>query len=56
MTNNPKCDNVRIDTLTKAQLNFLNYCKELGWGKVEVVIKGGEPVLATKKEEYLKFD
>ncbi len=32
--------------LTKAQIKFLEYCKEFGWGKLEVTIKNGEPVMS----------
>ncbi len=56
MTNNPKCDNVRIDTLTKAQLNFLEFCKEFGWGKVEVTISDGEPVGSKELEKTHRHD
>ena len=43
-------------SLTKAQINFLAYCKKLEYGKLEVTIKNGEPVLAVKREESIKFD
>ncbi len=42
--------------LSRTQKNFLAYCKQLGYGKLEVIIKDGEPVLAVKKEELIKFD
>ncbi len=56
MTNNSKCDNIRIDTLTKAQLNFLEFCKEFGWGKVEVTIRDGEPVGSKELEKTHRHD
>lgn len=46
---------IKIDTLTKAQLSFLNYCKELGWGRVEVVIQDGEPVMVEERVKLTKL-
>ena len=44
------------EKLTKAQKAFLDYCKQLGYGKLEVTVKDGQPVLAVKREELIKFD
>ncbi len=41
--------------LTKAQVDFLKYCKEIKYGKIEVVIKDGEPVYSTQAKEGRKF-
>ena len=32
--------------LTQAQTKFLEYCKEFGYGNLEVEVKNGEPVMA----------
>ncbi len=56
MTYNLRDDIIKSNILTKAQIKFLEYCKELGYGKVEVTVKNGEPVLGVEKERLLKFD
>jgi len=43
LTNNKKGIIVEINLTQKA---FLDYCKEFGWGKLEVTVKNGEPVMA----------
>ncbi len=50
------CAIIEIDTLTKAQLSFLKFCKELGYGRIRVTIKNGEPVLASQTLKDIKFD
>ena len=45
-----------MDELTKAQLNFLKYCKEFGWGKIEVTVKNGEPVMVVEIRKETKLD
>jgi len=42
--------------LTKAQKNFLDYCKKFAWGKVEVIIKDGEPVMVSPIKQDIKLD
>lgn len=42
--------------LSKAQLAFLTYCKEFGWGKLEVTIKNGQPVMVSPIKQDIKFD
>ena len=42
--------------LTKAQIKFLEYCQKLGWGRIEVIIKNGEPVMAIQAYHDEKFD
>jgi hypothetical protein len=44
------------EELTKAQIAFLEYCKEFGWGRLEVTIKNGEPTIARIVEQTVKFD
>ncbi len=56
MTNPKDCDMVKLETLTRTQQAFLLKCKEIGWGKLEVQIKGGEPVTAKLLEQTFKFD
>ena len=42
--------------LSVAQLNFLDFCKEFGWGKLEVTVKNGEPVMSREIEHDHKHD
>ncbi len=42
--------------LTEAQRKFLEYCQKIGWGKIEVIIKNGEPVMAIQAYHNEKFD
>lgn len=42
--------------LTKAQVKFLEFCKEFGWGKLEVQVKDGEPVMSRELEHDHKHD
>ena len=44
------------EELTKAQKNFLDYCKQFGWGKLEVTIKNGEPVMVSPIKQDIKLD
>lgn len=53
LTGNNNCD---ILELTKPQKAFLEYCKEFGWGKLEVMVKNGEPVMASPLKQDFKFD
>ena len=45
MTNKDSNAILNIDALSKAQLAFLEFCKEIGWGKFEVEVRNGEPVM-----------
>ncbi len=38
-------DNGGTLDLSKAQIAFLEYCKEFGWGNLEVEVKNGQPVM-----------
>jgi hypothetical protein len=42
--------------LTKAQKNFIEYCKAFGWGKIEVTIKDGQPVMVSPVRQEVKLD
>jgi len=53
LTNCEKCGSV---VLSKSQGAFLEYCKEFGWGKLEVVVKGGEPVMVVEIRRETKLD
>jgi len=42
--------------LTKAQADFLEYCKKIGFGTIEKVeVKNGEPVYSLRALEGQKF-
>lgn len=40
MTNETKS---AIKDITEAQRDFLSVCEKLGWGKIELIVKNGEP-------------
>ena len=42
--------------LTKPQRNFIEYCKKFGWGKLEVTVKDGEPVMVSPLKQDIKLD
>lgn len=47
MTTEHKYD---IKNITETQKNFLEFCKEFGWGKLEVTIHNGEPCYSKELE------
>ena len=47
---------IKITELTKSQRGFLEYCKNFGWGKVEVTVKNGEPVMVSVVRQETKLD
>ena len=49
-------DTVTNDELTEAQRKLLAYCKELGWGRCELIIKDGEPVMILEPRRDVKLD
>ncbi len=52
-----KKDEKEILDLTKADINFLLRCREMGFGLFDiVVVKDGSPVLAKRSEPQEKFD
>ncbi len=52
LTNDKECANV---VLTKAQKKFIDFCQTFGWGKLEVVVKDGEPVMVTPLKQDFKM-
>ena len=42
--------------LTKAQADFLEFCKEYGYGKLIVTVKKGDPVFSRELEHDHKHD
>lgn len=43
--------------LCEADIQFLKYCRNLGWGKLSgVLIKDGVPVMADKERHDVRFD
>ena len=55
MTNKRNCGNTENKELTKAQLNFLEYCEKFGWGTLEVTVKNGEPVMVSPIKQDFKM-
>lgn len=49
-------DNCELIQVTKPQRNFIDYCKEFGWGTVEVTIKDGQPVMVSPIKPVKKLD
>jgi len=56
LTNQEKGANTESIELSKTQLNFLEFCKQYGWGKIEVKIKNGEPCMSREIEHDYKHD
>ena len=56
MTNLDKYASVNNKDLSKAQLNFLEYLKRFGWGKLEVTVVNGEPVGSKELEKTHRYD
>jgi len=50
LTKGENCDSLKEVDLTEAQLDFLKFCKEFGWGKLEVVVQAGEPAFSREIE------
>ena len=49
-------DKLDIEEVTEAGRRFLSYCKKFGWGKLEVTVKNGEPVMSRELEHDHKHD
>ncbi len=45
-----------VKEVTKTQADFLEFCKEYGWGKLEVTIVKGEPVASKELERTHRHD
>ena len=44
------------EELTKEQKDFLDLCKEIGYGKIqEVIVQNGQPVYASTVKQDYKF-
>ena len=56
MTESEKGDITNNKELSKTQLNFLEFCKRFGWGKVEVTVVNGEPVGSKELEKTHRHD
>ena len=40
-----------LEELFKHNADFLNACHEFGWGKIEIAVKDGKPVMVTVKRD-----
>jgi len=40
-----------LEELFKHNTDFLNACHEFGWGKIEIAVKDGKPVMVTVKRD-----
>ena len=40
-----------LEELFKHNPEILKVCQEFGWGKIEIVIKDGKPVMVTVKKD-----
>jgi len=47
---------VKKEELTNAQINFLKLCEACGWGVIKVIVKNGQPVMASIVEQEYKLD
>ena len=56
MTNAMASDKIKFEELTKAQKALIDYCMELGWGKFEIIVKDGEPVMVISSQKDIKLD
>ena len=56
LTTPNNCDITENKELSKAQLNFLEFCQKFGWGKLEVTVVRGEPVASKELEKTHRHD
>ena len=56
MTIHEKGAYIKNKELTKTQLDFLEFLKEFGWGKLEVTVVNGEPVGSKELERTHRHD
>ena len=40
-----------LEELFKHNLEILKVCQEFGWGKIEIAVKDGKPVMVTVKKD-----
>jgi len=48
----PKTENELSDCVKR----FFECCRDIGWGKLEVRLKGGEPVMVSILRQDIKLD
>lgn len=41
--------------MTIEEVRLINYCRELGWGKIEVMVKSGKPVMIQVERRDIKL-
>jgi len=56
LTNTANGDINQTSKLTLAQKNFLDFCRRVGWGVIEVKVKDGQPVMGSIIRQEEKFD
>lgn len=56
LDNKSKGSIINSTELSKSQQKFLEYCKTFGWGKLEVTVKNGEPVMVSPTRQEIKLD
>ena len=56
MTVHPICDTDNNSNLSKSQKALLDYIENFGWGKIEVTVKNGQPVMVKEIEKVVKLD
>ena len=44
-----------LEELFRSNPEFLRICREFGWGKIEIVVKDGKPVMISVKRD-IKLD
>ena len=42
---------ITLEELFKHNIDFLNACQKFGWGKIEIAVKDGKPVMVTVKRD-----
>jgi len=52
----PTIDKLDIEEVTEVGRRFLSYCKKFGWGKLEVTVKDGQPVMVSPIKQDFKLD
>lgn len=40
-----------LEDLFRRNIEILRLCEEFGWGKIEIVVKDGKPVMVTVKKD-----
>ncbi|MBN2238669.1 MAG: hypothetical protein JW712_02760 [Dehalococcoidales bacterium] len=40
-----------LENIFKHNPEFLGVCKDFGWGKIEIAVKDGKPVMVTMKKD-----